>query len=182
MSYDFMLFTPRPGVDPQVLFETDEEEAERGPRDPAIEAKKKKVIEALVTHDARLDLFKPNFDKIAKLHKISPAEAYDRMRHIEINDAAQKTSGIQITLFDDSAALTIPYWHKRDAAERVLRQAWGYIDIMCRECGYEVYDPQLGRVIDINSFDDVLWTYASMTERMDGMLGRAPKKPWWKFW
>ncbi len=182
MSYDFMLFTPRPGVDPQAMFESDEDEMERGPRDPSIEAKKKKVAEALIAHDTRLEPFKPDFDKIAKLHKISPAEAYDRMRHLEINDAAQKTSGIQITLFDDSAALTIPYWHKREAAERVLRQAWGYIDVMCRECAYEVYDPQLGRVIDINAFDDVLWTYASMTERMDDMIGRSPKKPWWKFW
>jgi hypothetical protein len=180
MSYDFMLFTPRPGVDPQTMFETDEEEAQRGPRDPKIEAKKKKLAEALIAHDARLERFKPDFGKIAKLHKISPAEAYDRMRHVELN--ADKASGIQITLFDGSAALTIPYWHKRDEAERVLRQAWGYIDILARECGYEVYDPQLGAVIDAGRFDDVLWTYASMTERMDGMIGRTPKKPWWKFW
>lgn len=182
MSYDFTLFTPIPGLDPQTMLERDEDDMERGPRDPKAEVRKKKVAAALVAHDARLEIFKPDFDKIAKLYKISPAEAYDRVRHLEINDAAQKTSGIQITLFDDSAALTIPYWHKRDAAERVLRQAWGYIDIVCRECAYEVYDPQLGRVIDAGAFDDVLWTYASMTERMDDMIGRAPKKPWWKFW
>ena len=182
MSYDFRLFTPRAGVDPQDMFERDVDEMERGPRDPSIEARKKKVADALIAHDARLELFQPDFNKIAKLHRISPAEAYDRMRHLEINDTAQKSSGIQIMLFDDSAALTIPYWHKHDAAERVLRQAWGYIDIMCRECSYEVYDPQLGRVIDTGAFDDVLWTYASMTERMDTMIGNAPKKPWWKFW
>jgi len=179
MSYGFDLFTPRPGVDPQTMFERDADELERGPRDPAIEAKKKKVADVLLAHDARLQVFQPNFNKIAKLHKISPAEAYDRMRHLEINDAAQKSSGIQIMLFDDSAGLSIPYWHRLDEAERVLRQAWGYIDVMCRECGYEVYDPQLGRVIDVGAFDDVLWTYASMTERM---IGGAPKKPWWKFW
>lgn len=182
MSYDFTLFTPQPGIDPQTLFETDADDMVRGPRDPKVEAKKNKIADVLIAHDSRLERFKPDFNKIAKLHKISPAEAYDRMRHLEINDAAPKTSGIQITLFDDTAALTIPYWHKRDEAERVLRQAWGYLDIICRECAYEVYDPQLGRVIDNGAFDDVLWTYASMTERMDGMLARAPKKPWWKFW
>jgi hypothetical protein len=182
MSYGFDLFTPRPGVDPVEMFERDEVETERGPRDPEIEAKKKKVADVLIARDARLQVFQPDFNKIAKLHKISPAEAYDRMRHLEINDAAQKTSGIQIMLFDDGAGLSIPYWHKRDEAERVLRQAWDYLDIICRECGYEVYDPQLGRVIDSNALDDVLWTYASMTERMNDKVGRAPKKPWWKFW
>jgi hypothetical protein len=182
MSYDFDLFTPQQGVEPSDIVFTERDEIERGSRNPAIEAKKKRVADALIAHDARLELFTPDFDEIARLHKMSPAEAHDRMRRLELNDAADATSGIQIMLFDDRASLTIPYWHKGETARRVLTQAWGYFDIVCRECGYEVFDQQLDRMIDVNAFDEVLRTYESVTARMDDMIGRAPKKPWWKFW
>jgi hypothetical protein len=180
MSYDLRFFTPRPGTDPREIAETDDE-LEHGPRVPAIEAKKRKTADALIAHDARLDLFKPDYDEIAKLHKFSPADAYNRARHLELN--ADRASGIQVMLYDDRASLTIPYWHKGEDAHRALAQAWGYIGIVCKECGYEVFDPQLDRVIDVNAFDDVLAAYARVTARMDDKIGRAPaKKPWWKFW
>lgn len=180
MSYDFHFFTPRPGVDVRdIIGDEDGEVFARGPRNPAIEAKKRKLADALLAHDARLELFKPNFEDIAELHKMRVDEAYERFRHLELNDTS---AGIQITLFDDNASLTIPYWHHGDAARRVLHQAWGMIDIICRECGYEVFDPQLDHVIDVNAFDDVLACYARATGRMEQLIGRAPKKPWWKFW
>ena len=180
MSYDLHFFTPRPGVDVRDIVETDDGESlSRGKRDPATEEKKRKLAAALIAHDKRLTLFKPSFDEIAKLHKISPAEAYERFRHLELND---EQVGLQITLFDDAGSLTSPYWHQGDAARRVLEQAWGAIGVICRESGYEVFDPQLDRVIDVNVFDDVLSTYAGATGRMEALVGRAPKKPWWKFW
>ncbi len=178
MSYDLHFFTPRPGVDVHDIVEVDEDRA-RGRRDPKTEAKKRKVAEALLAHDKRLELFKPDFDQVAKLHKMRIDEAYERFRDLELNNTQ---SGIQIQLYDDGAALSIPYWHKGDAARRVLDQAWAAIEIVCRETGYEVFDPQLDRIIDVNAFDDVLATYASATARMEGMVGRAAKKPWWKFW
>lgn len=182
MSYDFHFFTPREGVDVRDTIESEDGQVARGPRDPKIEAKKRKVADALIARDPQLELFKPDFDEIAKLHKIRVDEAFDRHRHLELNDAAVKTSGIQITFFDESASLTIPYWHKDADARRILEQSWRYIDIICRETGYEVFDPQLDRVIDVNAFDEVLRCYAGATARMEDKLGRAPKKPWWKFW
>jgi hypothetical protein len=179
MSYDLTFFTPRPGVDVHDIVEIDEDRTARGRRDPKTEAKKRKLADALLAHDKRLELSKPDFDAIAKLHKMRVDEAYERFRDLELNHTA---SGIQIQLYDDGAALSIPYWHSGDAARRVLEQAWSAIDIVCRETGYEVFDPQLDRVIDVNAFDAVLETYAGATARMEAMVGRSPKKPWWKFW
>jgi hypothetical protein len=181
MSYDFRLFTPRPGRDPREIVDNDDE-FERGPRNPKIEALKRKVADALVAHDARLTPATPNFEEMARLHGMSPAEAYDRFRRLELNDEKNPASGIQITLFDDGAALSIPYWHKGERARAVLGQAWAYLDIICGACGYEVFDRQLDRVIDVNAFDEVFVCYASATARMDEVVGRVPRKPWWKFW
>ncbi len=178
MSYDLTFFTPRPGVDVHDIVEVDEDRAP-GRRDPKAEAMKRKVADALLAKDARLELFKPDFDEIAKLYKMPVAEAFERFRDIELTDTA---SGMQIQLYDDGAALSIPYWHSGDAARGVLEQVWSAIEIICRETGYEVFDPQLDRVIDVNAFADVLETYAGATARMEAMVGRELKKPWWKFW
>lgn len=181
MSYDLQFFTPRAGVSVRDIVGDDDGPA-RGKRNPTVEAKKRKLADALLAHDARLELLEHDFDAIAKLHKMRVDEAYERIRHIELADMTKESSGIQIVLFDDGAALTIPYWHNGDAAHRVLEEAWGMIEIICRDTGYEVFDPQLDRVIDVNAFDDVLRSYTGTTQRMEALIGRAPKKPWWKFW
>jgi hypothetical protein len=181
MSYDFVLFRPGDGVDPR---EDDGEDApEHGARDPAVEAVKRRVVDALLAHDARLKLFAFDFDEIAKLHKMPVEQVYERFRHVEINDESERTSGIQVTLFDDRASLTIPFWHKGEDARRVLAQAWGYIGIICKECGYEAYDRQVGRVIDAGAFEDVLACYEGAGRRIEGIVRPPPaRKPWWKFW
>lgn len=179
MSYDLTFFTPRPGVDVHDIVEVDEDHMARGPRDPKTEAKKRKLADALLAFDRRLELTQPDFDAIAKLHKMRIDDAYNRFRDLELTDG---TSGVQFHLFDDSAGLSIPYWHSGEPARRVIEQVWALIEIVCRETGYEVFDPQLDRVIDVNAFDEVLETYVGATSRMQTMLGRAAKKPWWKFW
>ena len=180
MSYDFILFRPRDGIDPHDLVAAENDSVERGVRDPRVEALKRKIADALLARDPQLDVFAPDFDEISKLHKLSVEEAYERFRQIEINDTA--SSGIQITLFDESASITVPYWHKGAAARETFGRLWPLIEIVCSEGKFEVFDPQLDRVIEAQSFDDVVECYAKVTARMDDMLGRAPRRPWWKFW
>lgn len=180
MSYGLSLFTPSTGLDPREIADR-EEMLERGPRDPAVEAKKRKVVSALIAHDPRLEIFAPDFDKIAALHQVPVTEAHARMRRIKLN--ADRESGIQIGLFDDCASLTIPYWHASDRARSVLEQVWGYIGIIAEEFGYEVFDRQLDRVIDVHAFEEVFASYLSATARMQQLIGRPPqKRPWWKIW
>lgn len=121
-------------------------------------------------------------EEIAKLHKMPVDEARDRFRYIEFSDVAQGGSGTQITLFDDTASVTIPYWHEAEAARAQLRRVWSYLDVVCREANYEVFDPQLDRVIDSGAFEDVLACYAQAAGRVRAIVAPARKRAWWKFW
>jgi hypothetical protein len=44
-------------------------------------------------------------------------EARVRYRHVELN-GPENGNGIQITLYDDNASITIPYWHQPEAPAR----------------------------------------------------------------
>ena len=65
---------------------------------------------------------------------------------IELNGPAEESNGIQITLFDDEASVTVPFWHHGAAARRVFEEIWTYLQIMEREGGFFTYDPQIDRV------------------------------------
>lgn len=180
MSYDLILFRPREGIDPRDIATADDEIIQRGARNPLAEAMKRKIADALLAHDRQLDIFAPDFDEIAKLHKLPVEEAYERFRQIEINDTA--SSGVQIALYDEHASITVPFWHKCAAARDVFERLWVLIEIACREGEFEVFDPQLDQTITAQSFNAVLERYARVTARMDDVLGRSPRRPWWKLW
>src|SRR5262245_19510859 len=113
MSYDLRLVRVGPGETAEVVAMRDVEETPFGPLDPQKEAMKKRAAEALLAADKDLKLFEFDHRKIAKSLKISIEQARHRMRHIELNDDA---TGIQIMLFDDEAAVTVPYWHDGERA------------------------------------------------------------------
>lgn len=91
MSYDFTLFRNRAGVDPREIACADEV-PEAGPRDPAAEALKRRVADALRAFDSALDEQVLNHDAISKLHKMRIDEAYERFRcgAISIFSAARR--------------------------------------------------------------------------------------------
>jgi hypothetical protein len=178
MSYDLYLF--RAGTDPRAA---DEDDGERGRRDPAAEALKRKVADALIALDPALDEHVFDHDEIARLHKMPIEEAYERFRYIELSDVSAGGAGTQITLFDDHASVTIPYWHEGAAARAPFERLWAYLDVICREADYEVYDPQLDRVIERGAFEDVLACYSDAMRRIRGVIADPPRRrPWWKFW
>lgn len=174
LSYDFELFRADRGRPAR------EDDFEAGERDPAKEAAKRKVADLLRAHDARLEETEFAYDEVARLHRIKVDEAYRRLRHIELSDVSAGGSGAQISLFDESAALSLPFWHEGDAARRNLERVWGYFDVICNACGYEVFDVQLDCVIARSRFADVLLSYENAMRRMSGRP--ALRRPWWKFW
>lgn len=156
---------------------------EAGARGPAAEALKRRVADALRAFDPAVDEHVLDHDAISKLHKMRIDEAYERFRYVELSDVGEGGSGTQITLFDDRASMTIPYWHDGKSARRHLQRAWSYLDILCRETGYEVFDPQLDRVIDSGAFEDVLACYVRSAARVRGAGAPvARRRAWWKFW
>src|ERR1700683_2558003 len=148
MSYDFRLFLPQPGVDPLVTAQEDIDELNSGPPVPAKEARKHSIAAELMKANPALEGFAFEFDQLAKSEGISVEEAKARFRHIELN-GSENGNGIQITLFDDEASLTVPYSHTGPQASAVFSEIWQYLGVIQKVAGYQVYDPQLGCIVDL---------------------------------
>jgi hypothetical protein len=175
MSYDLYLFQPEPGVDPKVTAEKlmlEEDEAAAGEDgeldlikglnpgepNPEYEQRKRKIAELLTASDVDLEVFRFDFDELAKAHNISKEEARKRFRHIELN--GPEDVGAQIELEDTTGAISLPYWHSGAAAVSAFKKIWSYLEILEREGGYRVYDPQLDKVLDLeHDFAKVVGMY-----------------------
>ena len=184
MSYYFHLFPAKPGVDPRAVAATNDDELEAGSRDPAKEATKRKVADALIAHDPGLEVSAFDYDEIARLHRMRVDVAYQRFRRLELTDVSAGGSGVQIMLFDDSASVTVPFWHEGVGARADIERVWSYIDVICRATGYEVFDPQLDRVIERGAFDEVFANYERAVRHVKD-VAEPPvrhRRPWWKFW
>ena len=185
MSYDFSLFRPRAGEDPLDTARTGSADLPSTPLDPQMEALKRKVADALIAHNPKLEVFQLDYDAIATFENISVEEARRKFRYLELNGPVDDDNGIQITLFDDEASVTVPYWHESDKATNTFREIWNYLEIINRETGFLIYDPQSDRLIDLSaSFDGALRCYSGgLREIRDSLVGGdAKRRPWWKFW
>ena len=158
MSYDFHLFRPIVGEAPLITAQSVHEKELT--LDPNKDQVKRKVAEVLRAANRSLVEFEIDHEIIASTQKIPIEQARYDYRHIELNVEAK---GIQITLFEDSAAVTVPYWHSDSlVAESVMREIWGYIRIISRETGFFIYDSQLEKIIDLSSdFQSVLEAYCA---------------------
>ena len=185
MSYDFLLFKPRPGEDPRVTAQRDSNEFSGSVPDPQKEALKRKIADALIAHNPQLEVFQFDYEKIAALEKITVDQARLQYRYLELNGPEDDSNGIQITLFDDEATVTVPFWHDEEAADEIFREIWSYLEIISREAGYLIYDPQTDRILDPSKgIDDALSRYSGVMQQLDETLSpsRRDEKPWWKFW
>ena len=116
-------------------------------------------------------------NRIAKHEKISVEQARLKYRHLELNEPGQDSKGIQITLFDDEASVTVPFWHEGAKATDTFRKIWSYLEIIGRETGYLIYDPQIDRVFDPKAGSgDALASYTAVTTGVSpfGLRGRPP--------
>lgn len=185
MSYDFQLFKPKPGEDPLVTAHAESDGPPTTPPDPQKEALKRRIADALIAHNPKLEIFQFGYDSIAKIENISVEQARVKFRHLELNGPEEDSNGIQITLFDDEASVTVPFWHEGDSASDTFREIWTYLEIISREAGYVIYDPQIDRTIDPTAgFDDALACYTGTMKRIGETFpaGKRGRRPWWKFW
>ena len=184
MSYDFKLFKRRAGEDPHVTAQRDSEEFAASPPDPQKEALKRRVADALIAYNPKLEVFQLGYEEIAKHEKITVEQARLKYRYLELNGPDDDSNGIQITLFDDEASVTVPFWHEGEKAADTFREIWSYLEIISREAGYLIYDSQLDRILDPSQgFDDSLACYSgAMGQIHETFAASDEKKPWWKFW
>jgi hypothetical protein len=185
VSYDFHLFRPEPGVELEAAAEAALEydsAADSGDPDPGNESRKQRLVAALREQDPTLEVFLFDYAKIAARENISEEEARRRHRDVELN--TPDGVGVQISLFDDTAAVTVPYWHSGSTAVDVFNRIWQYLAILEKEGGYRTQDPQVGRVLDLaHDFQLVAGCYGHGVGCTQGLaLGARRRKPWWKFW
>lgn len=139
---------------------------------------KQDIAKALIEFDSRLEVFKFDYDEIAKLQNLSVDEAKNQYNYVELN-LPDGDLVIQITIFDNNVSLTIPYWYKGNDARQVFLKLMDYLKITRRTSGYFVYDPQTNQAFDpLTTNIDGLELYINTT----GQVESLPTRPWWKFW
>lgn len=193
MSYDFHLFRPVEGVENletvRVTLETETEELNPGLPDPLKEQQKRQNAALLQMVNRNLEIFSFDYAEIARASGISETDARTRFRHLELN-GPEDGNGIQITLADDTASITVPYWHTGDRAKPVLDEVWQYLLVLERRSGLLTYDPQLERVLRLDSdLPEVVERYRAVADRLPEIAARKlderrlpTRRPWWKFW
>ena len=183
MSYDFHLRLPIAGRPNEEIATSDSEEMVASDLNPEKEIRKRRVADALKRHNPQLQPSEFDYQTLAKLDNSTVEDAQKKHRHIELNGPEEGTNGIQITIFDNEASITVPYWHKGDAARRVFEEIRGYLDVMQTEGGYFTYDPQIEKVLDLqNDLAISMACYATVVGDAGAKDSIARPKRWWEFW
>ena len=171
MSYDLDLFELPPNADPEEILAEITERADRramtSTHDESLRQRMLKLAEALQQANPEFEVS----DVISG-------------GGLELN-GPEDSNGIQIMLFDESAGVSVPYWHKGEKAYEVFREIWTYLRIIEEKAGYVTYDSQVGHVLDLdNDFDDVVGTYAPISRDLSRMIAgtKVEKRRWWQFW
>lgn len=119
--------------------------------------------------------------------KCSPIGNRDNPHSFEL-DAGEGGNGIQISLYSDSVAITVPYWHSGPDAARVFKEIWSYLGLLQLQSEYLIYDSQLDAILDLDKdFDKVLAVYSLVVKQISGIGAsgeglKCARKTWWKFW
>jgi aminoglycoside 6'-N-acetyltransferase I len=147
MSYDLRMFKPRADQSANPAASVRPADFPTTPPSPEAEALKRKVANALIAHNSQLRIAPLPYEQIAHFEGISVEDTRRKYRHVELS-APEACNGILIILRDDEAAVTIPFWHEGQKAADTFRELWSYVEIICRESGYALHDPQIGRMLE----------------------------------
>lgn len=151
MSYDLILFDLPPGTDPFAVLAAREQELLHTPKlfRPADRERVRNIANTLRHRNPQFD-----WQPIAS----------GNFEAIEI-DAGEHGNGVQITLFVDEVSVTVPYWYETDAAREVFSEIWDYLRIIQHMTGYAIFDPQIGKTLDLNTdFELPLGAYTNGDE------------------
>lgn len=188
MSYDLTLFRLEEGEDVAEVFlrraqAADADDPNPGPGREEREAEKRTWMRELQTCVPGFEAFAFDYAAIAHSGGIPEAEARRRWRQIELNDDA---TGLQVTLYDESADVTLPYWHEGEAAARAFERMFRCAEVLAGAGGFAVFDPQLDQRVDAGSADDrgaALARYLQAKRAVERAIAvRAEPRPWWRFW
>ena len=99
---------------------------------------KEGAAEALMNADSRFQPFKKDYQAIAEFEGISVEEARKRYDELELNGPGEEK--LAQFVFDNGYIAV--HWYSGTTPEEMLN----YLEILCRETGYAVFDPQASTV------------------------------------
>ncbi len=151
MSYDLSAFHLPPGADPS----TYEPDLDEEPPTPEQRASMKRLAEAIAAVDAE-------------------AERHDGDDFIEFDTA----DAIQISLYADQAAISVPYWYEGERADAVMARIQHYAAVLTEVGGYTVWDPQTEEVV---TGPGAGHAYSAGVEAVKRLAEEPPKRRrWWQ--
>jgi GNAT superfamily N-acetyltransferase len=166
LGYDFRLFLPRADEEPLVTARRAVANDAAAPADAQKEARKRQIADALLTRLPSLQLYQFPYHQIASFEGISFEQARDKYRHLELN-SPDGGNGISITLRDDEASVSLPFWHETGKAQQTFQEVWVCLETICRQAGYVVYDPQSGRMLELETgLEAALASYTGAARRL----------------
>jgi hypothetical protein len=157
VSYDIRLLLVKDGE--SVLDVAYRDEIADEPYTSERRARNLKIVEALEAAYPELDRFESD-------------------HHFELTDLKGGT-GLQVSLFGSSGAVTLPYWHQHDA-DRVLKQVDDILRIILENSPFVAFDPQTEQ--ELTAKGGVSATAKPAYAFGVAATKKIGKNPWWRFW
>ena len=200
MSYDLALYLPREGELPAETVARCHVDVERGADDPLDRSEASQWMEqvaSIVQHVApQLERF------VGPGHATPGAEASNCPRSIEFNEREAPEFGVQISIFSQSMAISLPYWHVGEQASRAIALVRKICVQLAGDARLVILDPQIDQVLDPSAAGDAQWetvfqTYAAMSVQVAALRhgpderasqaapssrSASPPRRWWQFW
>ena len=151
MSYTLVLVRAPAGASDdeveKIALATTAAEATRppAPADREKERQKQALMAALVAGCPELEGAAPDYAALARAEKISEEEARHRFHWCTVS-GPDEGAGIQITLYDDYVSIDLP---SAAGTEEDWADVWRYLEILVREGGFVVWDPQGPNLVDL---------------------------------
>jgi hypothetical protein len=105
-------------------------------------------------------------------------ERFESDHHVELTDLKHGT-GLQVSLFSSSGAVTLPYWHQDDA-DRVLEHVDDILKIVLENSPFVAFDPQTEQ--EVTAKGGLRATAKPAYAVGVAATRQIVRKPWWRFW
>jgi hypothetical protein len=126
---------------------TDTDDGRAAPRSADADRRKRALVDALLAECPELSASEPDYAALAEAEHITEQQARDRFRWWTVS-TPEDGSGIEITLYDDHVSLDMP---SAAGTDQDWEDIWHYLEILVREGGFVVWDPQGSHLVDLAS-------------------------------
>ena len=151
MTYSFLLVRVPPGASEEDVGEVaraaSEAESDSGPPDSAIEQRKRALADALLAECPELQGKEHDYATLARADDLSEAEARQRYRWLTVV-GPEDGAGIEITIYDSFVSVEMS---PSGGTSEDWEDIWRYLEILVREGGFVVWDPQGEGVVDLSA-------------------------------